>query len=251
MCSWGLVASGWLMVSGCNWVYGLDGTTIRDSGSSDTTPADVLAANCRVLLPSAVEQDSYLLDTMQHGVRSNNARGYDVNLVDVQHPGLFKFPIGGIAAGEIIAAAVMTVVVVDAADECGTGCASCRAHAATTYRLYWNRGDWLDGAATSIKRTASGSWDQPFAEGANDRSALVVEAPLAPGLGPKDLAIPMAMGMATPPRPEWLADGFVTIQLRTDAPDTAPLAIAADDRDESTCADGASKAVLTLTVCTP
>jgi len=223
------------VLTGCNQVFGLDGT----QPAPDAPAADALPTSCRVTAPLECYAATFLADATSHGKETEL-------ITNSQHPALFKFGVDGILPGEHIAAAILGVSPVT---KCGmTACTPCPT-GATTYQVYWSFDDWVEDQATDNLSSDGTPWELPFASGATDRSALLVDAPL-PAAAQLALRVPMT-GVATIPAERWIGTHGsmpyqrLSLQLRTN--DWA--AFASDDYDESTCMEAAGLPSLVLTLC--
>ncbi|HSD86102.1 MAG TPA: hypothetical protein VLB44_01260, partial [Kofleriaceae bacterium] len=223
-------------LAGCNQIFGLTETQLNDGGDT----ADALPPGCVASPRFELDYDSYLVDETPRG-----RTPHDALLVTADQPALLRF---GVAPNAMrITAAVVHLSAVDAADECGGPCAPCPATTATRYQIYWGRHSWAEAYATATVRQFDTTnmvnqlWDAPYATGAGDRSALVADhaLPAVSNTHALDLPITTTDITAVPAGSPWLhqsSDGSwsLSLQLRADG----PLAIASDDRDNSSCADG-------------
>jgi hypothetical protein len=231
---------------GCNHVFGLKETALSDGGEADSLPP-----GCTLSPRFELEYDSYLLDETPRG-----RKPHDALLVGPDQPGILRFAVA--PNGMHIAAGILHVAMVDQADECGGTCAPCPSSTATRYQVYWGRHGWSDTYATATIRSYDSTnlvnqlWGASYATGAEDRSDLVADHAL-PAVSPThtlDLPITTADVASVSPETSWLhqsSDGgwSLTLQLRTNG----PLALASDDRDDSTCLDGLPAATLSLVLC--
>lgn len=226
-----------LCTSGCNRILGLDETMLLDASLAT---ADALPATCTTTLPLEPFTVTYLVDETVRGKEAEVVTGPD-------QPALFSYAIDGfLDGGKHVAAAVLNVAPVrkcgvSACEPCPTG--------ATRYQLYWNHEDWDEPETTRTLRDSNSPWERPLAEGASDRSALIVDGELPTG-AQLALRAPM-LAVAGVPAAPWIVthDAFprvrISLQLRTDA----PAAFASDDHDNSLCGETAAPPSLVLTLC--
>lgn len=233
-----------LLGVGCNQVFGLKDTALSDGGDADALPP-----GCILSPRFQLEYDSYLVD--------ETPRGHDDALiVTADHPAMMRF--AAAPNGMRITAAVLHLSRVAQADECGGTCAPCPTSTPSRYQVYWARHSWSESDATATIRQYDSTnmvnqlWAAPYATGVGDRSALVADhaLPAASPTGEFDLPITTTDITAVPAADPWLhqsSDGSwsITLQLRTDG----PLALASDERDNSSCRDATPAATLSLVLC--
>jgi hypothetical protein len=179
-----------------------------DDGGVKTDAETELAFDakyCRTFTP-LTEFDTYLIDGTARNER-------DAMIVSATNPGLFRFDLNGnIQAGEEVAAAVLELQVAHSARECSSGGNSCDncPHTAAKWELYWNKTGW------NATATSTSGWQQPFATGSNDRSAVLATGPLAlsAGVDTLELNVDFAAVRAVPVA-NWRTTDDISLQLRT------------------------------------
>jgi hypothetical protein len=239
-----IVIVGALALAGCNQVFGIRNTGLRDDDAAiaaDMFMADVLPSNCTIMNGIESNGNTYLLGETNRG-------DLPEMVVGPNQPGLLRFPTGQSSSQEI-AAAVLHLTRIDLCDS--PTCDACPVvPAGTGYQLYWTRRDFDEKATTATKRTANNNWAAVNATGATDRSGLLATGTLRlDTVDHSELLVARMNDVTARPAFAWNSGvpQEIAIQVVTDS----LVAFASDDSDASTCGIAPSPPRLDLTLCTP
>ncbi|MGE5186805.1 MAG: hypothetical protein ACM31C_32350 [Acidobacteriota bacterium] len=241
------------LLGGCNQVFGLESTQLRDGGDGADSNLDAPPAGCHFVELDA-DIAAYIVDAGMYGKDSEL-------FTDATHHTLVAFPMDGVgAAGEHIAGVVLKLApITKCTDQC-TPCLAAGAMPATRFQAYWSWDIWNEGNVDETERDSGNPWNAAGADaegampgsGLADRSPRLVDAPMPPVDGTVyEFRVPRSAIESNRAEP-WFGDHSgstpvkrLTIQLRTDR----LAAFASDDHDGSPCNEPEPLPRLTVTTC--
>ncbi len=235
------------LLAGCNQIFGLESTQLRDGGDSTI---DAPPTGCHFVELDA-DIAAYIFDAGTYGKDSEL-------FTDATHHTLVAFPMDGVdMAGEHVAGAVLKLAPIT---KCTDQCTPCPNGSPTRFQAYWTWDIWSEGNVDELERDTGNPWNAAGADaqgampgnGLADRSPQLVDSPMPPLDGTVyAFRIPRS-AIETNRAEPWFGDHSgstpvkrLTIQLRTDQ----LAAFASDDHDGSPCNEPEPLPRLTVTTC--